>query len=197
MVSLDPVKMLFENRRYLGVCEGDSTPSELIEMQRSGRFPLEKLCKTYDYQDLDQAIEDMHSGKHRGQMVITFGKALIKGALKIQSRRGVAGSFLSFIFAVSSRSGRWSENGRNRVMSICRHQAGGGRQRCSMRSCGGGGGSSVAKFPTLTPATSSSFHRSASFHLPPPSPSFSPHFRPPFRKHHLLLLLLLLQLSRQ
>lgn len=36
---------------------------ELVEMQKSGRFPLEKLCKTYSYTELKEAIEDMNAGK--------------------------------------------------------------------------------------------------------------------------------------
>nr|POE77800.1 hypothetical protein CFP56_09443 [Quercus suber] len=36
---------------------------QLIAMQRDGRFPLERLCTTYDYRELSRAITDMHSGK--------------------------------------------------------------------------------------------------------------------------------------
>ena len=32
-------------------------------MQRSGKFPLEKLCTTYPWQDMERALEDIKSGK--------------------------------------------------------------------------------------------------------------------------------------
>ncbi|TKA61060.1 hypothetical protein B0A55_11021 [Friedmanniomyces simplex] len=66
-VSLDPQKHLFDNKRYIGVLEGDSNPikfiPELVAMQRSGKFPLKKLCTTYPWQDMEQALTDMHAGK--------------------------------------------------------------------------------------------------------------------------------------
>jgi Zn-dependent alcohol dehydrogenase len=38
---------------------------QLIEMQRRGDFPIEKLCTFYSYKDLDQAIAAMHDGSVR------------------------------------------------------------------------------------------------------------------------------------
>ena len=38
---------------------------KLIEMQRRGDFPIEKLCTFYSYKDLDQAIAAMHDGSVR------------------------------------------------------------------------------------------------------------------------------------
>jgi Zn-dependent alcohol dehydrogenase len=35
----------------------------LIEQNRVGKYPLEKLIKTYDVKDFDQAIKDMKEGK--------------------------------------------------------------------------------------------------------------------------------------
>jgi aryl-alcohol dehydrogenase len=35
---------------------------KLIEMQRRGDFPIEKLCTFYSYKDIDQAIAAMHDG---------------------------------------------------------------------------------------------------------------------------------------
>jgi aryl-alcohol dehydrogenase len=38
---------------------------QLIEMQRRGEFPIEKLCTFYSYKDLDKAIAAMHDGSVR------------------------------------------------------------------------------------------------------------------------------------
>lgn len=38
---------------------------KLIEMQRRGDFPIEKLCTFYSYKDIDQAIAAMHDGSVR------------------------------------------------------------------------------------------------------------------------------------
>jgi len=49
-----------------GVIEGDSDPEvfipRLIELVMQGRFPLEKLVKFYQLDELNQAIEDQHRG---------------------------------------------------------------------------------------------------------------------------------------
>jgi Zn-dependent alcohol dehydrogenase len=34
----------------------------MIEMQRSGVFPIEKLCTFYSYKDIDKAVAAMHDG---------------------------------------------------------------------------------------------------------------------------------------
>ena len=36
---------------------------ELVELHRSGDFPIERLCKTYPIAQLDEAIHDMHFGE--------------------------------------------------------------------------------------------------------------------------------------
>lgn len=38
---------------------------QLIEMQKRGEFPIEKLCTFYSYKDLDKAIAAMHDGSVR------------------------------------------------------------------------------------------------------------------------------------
>lgn len=49
---------------------------QMVEMQRSGRFPLEKLCTTYSYGDLKQAIVDMLAGKVSETLCVnTWAKA--------------------------------------------------------------------------------------------------------------------------
>lgn len=66
-LSIDPLKLLLRNQRLIGCLEGDSDPQsfipQLVEMQRKGDFPLEKLCTEYDYRDLGKAIEDMCAGR--------------------------------------------------------------------------------------------------------------------------------------
>lgn len=35
---------------------------KLVEMQRQGEFPVEKLVKVYDYKDMAKALKDLHDG---------------------------------------------------------------------------------------------------------------------------------------
>ena len=66
-ISLDPLSFLLENKKLVGVIEGDSDPQafvpRLVELQRQGHFPVEKLCRTYPVERLEDAIRDMHAGK--------------------------------------------------------------------------------------------------------------------------------------
>ncbi|KIW44007.1 uncharacterized protein PV06_05051 [Exophiala oligosperma] len=66
-VQIDPLKFLLENKRYVGVIEGDSVPPEfipkLVKMQQEGNFPIDKMCKVYDIGDFDIAIADLKVGK--------------------------------------------------------------------------------------------------------------------------------------
>ncbi|RDW62456.1 NAD(P)-binding protein-3 [Coleophoma cylindrospora] len=66
-ISIDPLTFLLQNKKYIGVIEGDSNPvdfiPQLIEMHQKGKFPIERLCKTYLVENLQDAIHDMHAGK--------------------------------------------------------------------------------------------------------------------------------------
>ncbi|OHE97203.1 AreB protein [Colletotrichum orchidophilum] len=66
-IKLDPQEFLIGNKRYVGVIEGDSIPSEiiprLISMHHEGRFPIDKLAGFYPASQLNQAIQDMAAGK--------------------------------------------------------------------------------------------------------------------------------------
>ena len=66
-IKVNPVSFLLGSRKCQGVREGDSFPTkyipQLIEMQRNGHFPVEKLVKVYDYRDLKQALDDLKQGK--------------------------------------------------------------------------------------------------------------------------------------
>jgi aryl-alcohol dehydrogenase len=50
-----------------GVNMGDSVPQnfipELIELIVAGRFPIEKLVRFYDFEDINQALEDQEQGR--------------------------------------------------------------------------------------------------------------------------------------
>lgn len=65
-VAVDPLQMLLYSRKYVGVREGDSDPPvfipKLVEMQKQGQFPVEKIIKVYDYKDMAQALHDLHEG---------------------------------------------------------------------------------------------------------------------------------------
>ena len=65
-ISIDPLQWLLYSKKYVGCREGDSLPSEyvpkLVEMQRNGEFPVEKIVKVYDYKDMKQALHDLHEG---------------------------------------------------------------------------------------------------------------------------------------
>ncbi|HLY55794.1 MAG TPA: NAD(P)-dependent alcohol dehydrogenase [Stellaceae bacterium] len=49
-----------------GIVEGDSDPDvfipELIEHYRAGRFPFDRLIRTYKFDQINQAIHDQHGG---------------------------------------------------------------------------------------------------------------------------------------
>ena len=65
-VSIDPLQYLLGSKKYVGCREGDSVPPvyipRLVEMQRQGDFPVEKIVKVYDYKDFGKALEDLHHG---------------------------------------------------------------------------------------------------------------------------------------
>ncbi|NWK95979.1 NAD(P)-dependent alcohol dehydrogenase [Sphingobium lactosutens] len=66
---------LIFNRTIQGAILGDQVPQitipELVELSRQGRFPYEKLIRTYAFDDINQAIEDSETGKVI-KPVITF-----------------------------------------------------------------------------------------------------------------------------
>lgn len=51
---------------FRGIIEVDSDPNvfipELIEHCRAGRFPFDKLVKTYSLSEINRAISDQHDG---------------------------------------------------------------------------------------------------------------------------------------
>lgn len=65
-VSLDMNSIMF-GRTVTGVIEGDGVPDEfipqLIELHQQDLFPFERLIEFYPLDDIQQAVEDMESGK--------------------------------------------------------------------------------------------------------------------------------------
>lgn len=66
-ISLNLLQMMLGGRVVRGIHQGDSVPEvfipQLIELYLQGRFPFDQLCSFYDFDDINQAIEDMESGK--------------------------------------------------------------------------------------------------------------------------------------
>jgi len=64
-----PIQMntLLGGRSVMGIAQGDSIPQvflpRLIELQRRGRFPFERLVRFYEFDEINEAIADMQSGK--------------------------------------------------------------------------------------------------------------------------------------
>jgi aryl-alcohol dehydrogenase len=66
-ISLNILKMMHGGRVVRGILLGDSVPEifipQLIELQRQGRFPYEKLVTFYPFEEINRAVEDMESGR--------------------------------------------------------------------------------------------------------------------------------------
>jgi aryl-alcohol dehydrogenase len=64
--SID-MNLLLNGRTLRGIIQGDSVPRlfipKLIELYRSGRFPIDKLIRFYDFAQINEAIEDMRRGR--------------------------------------------------------------------------------------------------------------------------------------
>lgn len=59
-----------------GIIEGDSDPDtfipELLALHRDGRFPYDRLIRTYPFAQLNEAVDDQHAGKVV-KAVLSFG----------------------------------------------------------------------------------------------------------------------------
>ncbi|KAJ9628356.1 hypothetical protein H2204_009331 [Knufia peltigerae] len=66
-VKIEPGSWLARNVSYIGSCQGSSVPQKFIpalaEFWRQGRFPIDRLTKSYSYKEVNQAIDDMHHGQ--------------------------------------------------------------------------------------------------------------------------------------
>ncbi len=66
-LELPWLSMLLAGQKVQGFIEGDSIPDifipRMIELNRQGRFPFEKLITTYPFAQINQAVQDLHDGK--------------------------------------------------------------------------------------------------------------------------------------
>lgn len=73
--SIDMSALLF-GRSVRGIIEGDSVARifipRLVELYKQGRFPFDKLIKTYPFEEINQAVEDSEQGRTL-KPVLTFG----------------------------------------------------------------------------------------------------------------------------
>ncbi len=64
--SYDVNNLILLGRTITGIVEGDSDPQQfipdLIELYRQGKFPFDELVTYYDFEDIEQAVEDSESG---------------------------------------------------------------------------------------------------------------------------------------
>lgn len=64
--SLDMNSILIPGRTVRGLVEGDSIPQlfipRLVELWKQGKFPVDRIVATYDFDAIDQAVHDAESG---------------------------------------------------------------------------------------------------------------------------------------
>ena len=64
--EFDINNLLLLGRSIRGIVEGDSVPQifipQLIELNRQGRFPFDKLIKFYPFDKINEAVKDSESG---------------------------------------------------------------------------------------------------------------------------------------
>ncbi|KAF2671834.1 NAD(P)-binding protein [Microthyrium microscopicum] len=65
-IDIDPLNFLMSTKTLVGVIEGQCNPPEtlpqLIQLYQQGHFPIDKLGKVYDVQNIEQALEDLKAG---------------------------------------------------------------------------------------------------------------------------------------
>ncbi|KAJ5814789.1 Polyketide synthase enoylreductase [Penicillium riverlandense] len=66
-LKISPLEFMMDCKRVLGVIEGCSNPAtlipKLVDLYQQGKFPVDKLSKVYDTDSIEQALQDLHSGK--------------------------------------------------------------------------------------------------------------------------------------
>jgi aryl-alcohol dehydrogenase len=66
MLPVNIIGMLVQGMSVISVVEGDSVPDdfipELVRLHAAGRFPLEKIMKTYPFGEINQAVADQIAG---------------------------------------------------------------------------------------------------------------------------------------
>lgn len=66
-VPLNLIQSMVLGLTVRGITEGDSNPDEfipqLLDLHRDGRFPFERMIKTFPFSQINEAIEAQHQGK--------------------------------------------------------------------------------------------------------------------------------------
>ena len=65
--SFDANEQILSGRKIVGCVEGDSKVKqfipELVRLHLQDRFPFDRLAKRYSFDDINQAVKDLHDGK--------------------------------------------------------------------------------------------------------------------------------------
>lgn len=65
--NLDIMSMIIKGIKVKGICEGDADPHEfiptLIDLYLDNKFPFDKLCKTFKFDEINDAVAAQHSGE--------------------------------------------------------------------------------------------------------------------------------------
>ena len=66
-IKLDITHLVLTGITVKGILEGDADPDsfipELIDHIKAGRFPVEKICKTFPLEQINKAIHEQKSAK--------------------------------------------------------------------------------------------------------------------------------------
>lgn len=67
LIQIEPAAWIQRNVSYVGSCMGSSVPETfipaLVDFWQQGRFPIDRLTKSYSYKDVNKAMDDMLSGE--------------------------------------------------------------------------------------------------------------------------------------
>ena len=67
VACFSPMDVMSYGKSVRGIIEGDAVPAilipQLIEFHRQGRFPFDKLVKFYPFEAINEAIDDIETGK--------------------------------------------------------------------------------------------------------------------------------------
>ncbi|MGD9662929.1 MAG: NAD(P)-dependent alcohol dehydrogenase [Porticoccaceae bacterium] len=65
-LSFNVIAMLSKGIKVMGITEGDADPAqfipEMVDLHMDGRFPFDKLCKTFAFDDINAAVTEQLKG---------------------------------------------------------------------------------------------------------------------------------------
>lgn len=65
-LSFDVITLLALGMKVVGITEGDANPPEfipeMIDLYMAGKFPFDKLCKTFNLDQINEAVAEQHAG---------------------------------------------------------------------------------------------------------------------------------------